>query len=147
MYILVIIAEVEFWTCMSQFLPQLFGLTHISMGVILGGIPIIVYAIFYENWWFQTKRFTGLWELIQLLWTIPIREFFHFHHLPKLYFGFKHEVVFQVSKTLQLHDILKPKYSFGKWWKWKISLMGIVHKSCMSSQSPVNLFVWNHQFS
>ena len=42
---------------------------------------------------------------------------------------------------------LKPKYSFGKWWKWKISLMGIVHKSCMSSQSPVNLFVRNHQFS
>ena len=21
-------------------------------------------------------------------WTIPIREIFHFHHLPKLYFGF-----------------------------------------------------------
>ena len=34
---------------------------------------------------------------------------------------------------------LKPKYSFGKWWKWKISLMGIVHKSSTSSQSPVNL--------
>ena len=42
---------------------------------------------------------------------------------------------------------LKPKYNFGKWWKWKISLMGIVHNSCMSSQSPVNLFVRNHQFS
>ena len=25
--------------------------------------------------------------------------------------------------------------------------MGIVHKSCTSSQSPVNLFVRNHQFS
>ena len=24
--------------------------------------------------------------------------------------------------------------------------MGIIHKSCMSSQSPVNLFVQNHQF-
>ena len=24
-----------------------------------------------------------------LIWTIPIRENFHFHHLPKLYFGFK----------------------------------------------------------
>ena len=24
--------------------------------------------------------------------------------------------------------------------------MGIVHKSCMSSQSPVNLFVRNHQY-
>ena len=35
---------------------------------------------------------------------------------------------------------LKPKYSFGKWWKWKISLMGIVHKSCMSSQSPCETF-------
>ena len=42
---------------------------------------------------------------------------------------------------------LKPKYTFGKWWKWKISLMGIVHESCMSSQSPVNIFVRNHQFS
>ena len=45
------------------------------------------------------------------------------------------------------HCQLKPKYSFGKWWKWKISLMGIVHKSSMSSQSPVNIFVRNHQFS
>ena len=35
--------------------------------------------------------------------------------------------------------ILKPKYSF-------VNLMGIVHKSCTSSQSPVNLFVRNHQF-
>ena len=40
-----------------------------------------------------------------------------------------------------LWTALKPKYSFGKWWKLKIYLMGIVHKSCMSSQSPVNLFV------
>ena len=42
----------------------------------------------------------------------------------------------------KIHDIkinniwtqisLKPKYSFGKWWKWKNSLMGIVHKSCMN---------------
>ena len=42
---------------------------------------------------------------------------------------------------MQVWWSLKPKYSFGKWWKWKNSLMGIVHKSCMSSQSPVNLFV------
>ena len=39
------------------------------------------------------------------------------------------------------YQVLKPKYSFGKWWKLKISLMGIVHKSCTSSQSPVNIFV------
>ena len=54
-----------------------------------------------------------------------------------------------LAKAVYFHfsQKLKPKYSFGKWWKWKISLMGIVHKSCMSSQSPVNLFVWNHQFS
>ena len=25
-------------------------------------------------------------------------------------------------------DILKPMYSFGKWWKWKISLMGFVYR-------------------
>ena len=48
----------------------------------------VLCKIFYENWWFRTKRFTGLWELIQLLWTITIWEIFHFHHLPKLYFGF-----------------------------------------------------------
>ena len=55
----------------------------------------------------------------------------------------------QKLHNLYLPEIifLKPKYSFGKWWKWKISLMGIVHKSCMSSQSTVNLFVRNHQFS
>ena len=36
MYILVIIADVEFWTCMSQFLPQLFGLTQMfEMSVTL----------------------------------------------------------------------------------------------------------------
>ena len=46
-----------------------------------------------KNWWFRRKRFTGLWELIQLLWTIPIRENFHFHHLPKLYFGFKFSII------------------------------------------------------
>ena len=32
----------------------------------------------------QTKSFKGLLELLQL-----IREIFHFHHLPKLYIGFK----------------------------------------------------------
>ena len=41
-------------------------------------------------------------------------------------------------------DTLKPMYSFGKWWKWKISLMGFVY---MSSKSPVNGFVWKHKFS
>ena len=51
------------------------------------------------------------------------------------------------ATALNIFSCLKPKYSFGKWWKLKISLMGMVHKSCMSSQSPVNLFVQNHQFS
>ena len=54
-----------------------------------------------------------------------------------------------VDWIMFLRRCLKPKYrySFGKWWKLKISLMGIVHKSFRSSQSPVNLFVRNHQFS
>ena len=45
---------------------------------------------------------------------------------------------------------LKPKYSFGKiWWKWKISLMGIVHKSYKFSKpceyfcSKPSIFVEN----
>ena len=35
------------------------------------------YAIFSENWWFQTKIFTGLLELIQLYKQRPL-EFFSF---------------------------------------------------------------------
>ena len=50
----------------------------------------LFYAIFSENWWFQTNRFTGLLELIQLYKQNPLETFFHFHHLPKLYMGFKH---------------------------------------------------------
>ena len=63
---------------------------YISLWENYRGHPIIlVLCNFLQKiWWFRTKRFTGLWELIQLLWTIPIREIFHFHHLPKLYFGF-----------------------------------------------------------
>ena len=52
-----------------------------------------------------------------------------------------------MKNVINYKSATKPKYSFGKWWKWKISLMGIVHKSCMSSQSPVNRFVRNHQVS
>ena len=38
--------------------------------------------------------------------------------------------------------MLKPMYSFGKWWKWKMSLwvLFIFRVTCMSSKSPVNLF-------
>ena len=25
-------------------------------------------------------------------------------------------------------NLLKPMYSFGKWWKWKISLMGFIYR-------------------
>ena len=42
---------------------------------------------------------------------------------------------------------LKPMYSFGRWWKWKISLMGFVYRVVWVLKSPVDLFVWNHQFS
>ena len=47
------------------------------------------YAIFSENWWFQTKRFTALLELVQLYKQNPLEKRFHFHHLPKLYIGIK----------------------------------------------------------
>ena len=46
------------------------------------------YAIFSEYWWFQTKRFTGLLELVQL-YKQNLFFFIHFHHLLKLYIGFK----------------------------------------------------------
>ena len=46
------------------------------------------YAIFSKYWWFETKRFTGLLELVQLYKTKPIRENSHFHYLPKPYIGF-----------------------------------------------------------
>ena len=36
------------------------------------------YAIFSENWWFQTKRFTGLLELVQLYKQNPLEKFFIF---------------------------------------------------------------------
>ena len=49
------------------------------------------YAIFSENWWFQTKRFTGLLELIQLYKQNPLEKFFIFtiYNVPILYIGFK----------------------------------------------------------
>ena len=36
------------------------------------------YAIFSENGWFQTKRFTGLIELTQLYKQNPLEKFFIF---------------------------------------------------------------------
>ena len=36
------------------------------------------YAIFSGNWWFQTKRFTGLLELIQPYKQNPLEKFFIF---------------------------------------------------------------------
>ena len=40
---------------------------HNSMVEFSGASPkMLVYAIFSENLWFQTKGFTGLLELIQL---------------------------------------------------------------------------------
>ena len=35
-------------------------------------------AVFSENWWFQTKRFTGLLELIQLYKQKPLEKIFIF---------------------------------------------------------------------
>ena len=42
---------------------------------------------------------------------------------------------------------LKPMYSSGKWWNWKMSLISFVYRVVrVRTTSPVNLFVWNHQF-
>ena len=46
-----------------------------------------------------------------------------------------------------IDEYLKPMYSFGKWWKWKISWMAFVYRVVWVLKSPVNLFVWNYQFS
>ena len=53
---------------------------HNSMVEIFGGHPenVSFYAIFSENWWFQTKRFTGLLELVQLFKQNPLEKFFIF---------------------------------------------------------------------
>ena len=44
-------------------------------------------AIFSKYWWFQTKWFTRLLELIQFYKQNPL-EIFFLHYLPKLYIGF-----------------------------------------------------------
>ena len=31
--------------------------------------------------------------------------------------------------------LLKPMYSFGKWWKWKISLMGFVYRVVLALEA------------
>ena len=50
---------------------------HNSMGEFSGASrKFSFYAIFSKNWWFQTKRFTGLLELIQLYKQYPLEKFF-----------------------------------------------------------------------
>ena len=56
------------------------------------------YAIFSENLWFQTKRFTGLLELIQLYKRNPLEKFFIF-------------TIYQ-NYTLALNQHLKPRSHF-----------------------------------
>ena len=36
------------------------------------------YAIFSKYWWFQTKRFAGLLEIVQLYKQNPLEKFFIF---------------------------------------------------------------------
>ena len=50
---------------------------------------VFFFAVFSENLWFQTIRFTGLLELIQLYKQKRLEKIFYFLHLPKLYIGFK----------------------------------------------------------
>ena len=48
---------------------------HNSMVEFLGASrKMLVYAIFSEKLWFQTKRFTGLLELIQLYKQNPLEK-------------------------------------------------------------------------
>ena len=64
---------------------------HISMGRILGGIPIILVLCNFlmKIDGFEQKDSQGFENSYNSYETIPIREIFNFHHLPKLYFGFK----------------------------------------------------------
>ena len=65
---------------------------HISMERIIGGIPIILVLMQFSEHkidGFEQKDSQGFDNSYNSYATIPIREIFHFHHLPKLYFGFK----------------------------------------------------------
>ena len=59
------------------------GAMYINSMVEFGGggasRKYLVYAIFSENWWFQTKRFTGLLELIQIYNQHPLEKYFIFN--------------------------------------------------------------------
>ena len=49
-----------------------------NYGIIFRDAKFLFYAVFSENWWFPTKRFTGLLELIQLYKQYPLEKFFIF---------------------------------------------------------------------
>ena len=80
---------------------------HISLdGRIFRGIPKMLvlnfYAIFSENLWFQTKRFTGLLELIQLYKQNPLEKFFVF----TIYQNYT-SIGFNISCTSVKHTSMK----------------------------------------
>ena len=58
------------------------------------------YAIFLENCWFQTKRFTGLLELIQLFKLNPLEKFFIFTIYQNYTLALKHVFFPSISKSI-----------------------------------------------
>ena len=56
--------------------------------VEFSGHPKNVFVFFLRKLMFQTKRFTGLLELVQLYKQNPLEKIFIFNILPKLYIGF-----------------------------------------------------------
>ena len=67
---------------------------HISMGIILGGIPIMLVFMQFSTKidGFEQKYSQGFENSYNSYEQYPLEEKKkknHFHHLPKLYFGFK----------------------------------------------------------
>ena len=63
--------------------------SYVHNSRIFGGIPkILVLCNFLRKLMVSDKKIHRALRTRTTQYTKPIREFFHFHHLPKLYIGF-----------------------------------------------------------
>ena len=65
------------------------------------------YAIFSENWWFQTKRFTGLLELIKIYKQNPPEKFFIFTIYPNYALALNTVIGMPKSKSYKINRVDK----------------------------------------
>ena len=82
---------------LNEILKPLEGAMYISLWEILGGITIMLVSMQFSTkiaWKSNRKYSSGLpadcfdsWQLCNEQYY-PLEQIFHFHHLPKLYFGF-----------------------------------------------------------